>query len=265
MGKLERERGHFYNWYDTQSLRPLNPVYISTVDSGNLCGHLLTLRIALRALCAEPIIGARTLHGIDDTLRPSASKAQSTKDRRIDAFRQRLRDALSSRRAGDLPRHAHGDHANSARSAVADRHDSRHERCRREVWARALLDQCLDAKSRTAIPVAVSRKRGARRSARSATRLETAGTISELARVHAGLITHRDAADGTIACSPTSIRPLPGAALKSTRSPDAGEFAQMDFGMLYDKDRHLLTDRLLRRRPLHRSRGSTICSPPKRG
>ena len=44
MDSLERYRGHFYNWYDTQSLKPLTPLYVSTVDSGNLAGHLLTLR-----------------------------------------------------------------------------------------------------------------------------------------------------------------------------------------------------------------------------
>jgi hypothetical protein len=33
--KLERYQGHFFNWYDTQSLKPLKPLYISSVDSGN--------------------------------------------------------------------------------------------------------------------------------------------------------------------------------------------------------------------------------------
>ena len=50
MEALERHRGHFYNWYDTQSLKPLPPTYISAVDSGNLAGHLLTLRPGLLAL-----------------------------------------------------------------------------------------------------------------------------------------------------------------------------------------------------------------------
>ena len=40
--QLERYKGHFYNWYDTQDLRPLLPKYVSTVDSGNLAAHLLT-------------------------------------------------------------------------------------------------------------------------------------------------------------------------------------------------------------------------------
>ncbi len=40
MASLARFQGHFYNWYDTQYLQPLRPMYISTVDSGNLAGHL---------------------------------------------------------------------------------------------------------------------------------------------------------------------------------------------------------------------------------
>ena len=35
LGRLERYRGHLLNWYDTQSLEPLQPRYVSTVDSGN--------------------------------------------------------------------------------------------------------------------------------------------------------------------------------------------------------------------------------------
>ena len=41
--KLEQFRGHLYNWYDTRDLRPLEPPYVSSVDSGNLAGHLLTV------------------------------------------------------------------------------------------------------------------------------------------------------------------------------------------------------------------------------
>jgi len=68
MEALERHRGHFYNWYDTQSLKPLPPTYISTVDSGNLAGHLLTLRPGLLALPDHKILGARWLDGLSDTL-----------------------------------------------------------------------------------------------------------------------------------------------------------------------------------------------------
>ncbi|GGC88562.1 glycosyl transferase [Vreelandella lutescens] len=43
MQTLPRFRGHFYNWYATADVRPLDPRYVSTVDSGNLAGHLITL------------------------------------------------------------------------------------------------------------------------------------------------------------------------------------------------------------------------------
>ena len=69
MRALERYRGHFYNWYDTQSLKPLLPLYISTVDSGNLAGHLLTLRAGLTALPDQKILGPRLFEGLADTLR----------------------------------------------------------------------------------------------------------------------------------------------------------------------------------------------------
>ncbi len=64
---LERHRGHFYNWYDTRTLLPLPPLYVSTVDSGNLAGHLMTLRAGLLALGADPIVSARVFEGIRDT------------------------------------------------------------------------------------------------------------------------------------------------------------------------------------------------------
>ena len=47
---LERFEGHLLNWYDTRTLAPLPPAYISTVDSGNLAAALLTLSVALRRL-----------------------------------------------------------------------------------------------------------------------------------------------------------------------------------------------------------------------
>ena len=64
MEALERYRGHFYNWYDTQSLKPLQPIYISSVDSGNLAGHLLTLRPGLLTLADEPILCTQWFDGM---------------------------------------------------------------------------------------------------------------------------------------------------------------------------------------------------------
>ncbi len=75
MESLERYRGHFYNWYDTESLKPLRPNYISSVDSGNLAGHLLTLRPGLLALPDQKILGPRWFDGLSDTLNILADTA----------------------------------------------------------------------------------------------------------------------------------------------------------------------------------------------
>ncbi|MBK8496750.1 MAG: cyclic beta 1-2 glucan synthetase [Chitinophagaceae bacterium] len=68
MQQMERYRGHFYNWYDTRSLNPLLPKYISTVDSGNLAGYLLVLRQGLMAIPNQKILDKKYFTGLLDTL-----------------------------------------------------------------------------------------------------------------------------------------------------------------------------------------------------
>ena len=75
MEKLERYRGHFYNWYDTRTLKPLRPFYVSSVDSGNLAGALHTLRAGLLELKNQPIVSPRVLAGLQDTLAMVAAPA----------------------------------------------------------------------------------------------------------------------------------------------------------------------------------------------
>ena len=67
--KMERYKGHFYNWYDTESLNPLLPKYISTVDNGNLVGHLLVLKQGLLVIPHQKILGLKLFEGLRDTLR----------------------------------------------------------------------------------------------------------------------------------------------------------------------------------------------------
>ncbi|MBN1879666.1 cyclic beta 1-2 glucan synthetase [bacterium] len=69
MKRLEQHRGHFFNWYETRTLQPLLPLYVSSVDSGNLAGHLLTLGSGLREQAGEKIIPPQTFAGIHDTVR----------------------------------------------------------------------------------------------------------------------------------------------------------------------------------------------------
>jgi len=68
MEQLEKWNGHLYNWYDTQSLRPLRPGYISTVDSGNLIGYLITLTQGLHEYLRRPLVDQKFSDGIRDTL-----------------------------------------------------------------------------------------------------------------------------------------------------------------------------------------------------
>ena len=66
MEGLERHRGHLYNWYDTKTLVPLEPKYVSTVDSGNLAGHLIAAANSLENWINEAVDSATILNGLLD-------------------------------------------------------------------------------------------------------------------------------------------------------------------------------------------------------
>jgi cyclic beta-1,2-glucan synthetase len=68
MERMRRFRGHFYNWYDLHALRVLEPAYISTVDSGNLAGHLLALRQACLTMPDDPIFDTRVWRALEAAL-----------------------------------------------------------------------------------------------------------------------------------------------------------------------------------------------------
>jgi len=67
LAALERHQGHFFNWYDTLTLEPMRPRYVSTVDSGNLAGHLMTLGAGLLELPSRPLAGPHLFEGMADT------------------------------------------------------------------------------------------------------------------------------------------------------------------------------------------------------
>ena len=68
METLKRYQGHFFNWYATDTLEPLEPRYVSTVDSGNLAADLLLMRYALAEMANSPLIPPRFNDGILDTV-----------------------------------------------------------------------------------------------------------------------------------------------------------------------------------------------------
>jgi cyclic beta-1,2-glucan synthetase len=67
MGRMPRFRGHFYNWYDTTDLRVLDPAYVSSVDSGNLAGHLICVARACRDWAQVGPSDAALMDGLRDT------------------------------------------------------------------------------------------------------------------------------------------------------------------------------------------------------
>ncbi|WP_370655881.1 GH36-type glycosyl hydrolase domain-containing protein [Candidatus Deferrimicrobium sp.] len=97
MEPLARHRGHFYNWYDTQSLEPLLPLYVSTVDSGNLSAHLLTLRQGLLELPDHDILGERWVEGISDTFEVLVDAVDGPLPAPLAQFQEILESSFGSR------------------------------------------------------------------------------------------------------------------------------------------------------------------------
>jgi cyclic beta-1,2-glucan synthetase len=104
--RLERAHGHFFNWYDTQSLTPLQPIYLSTVDSGNLAASLVALKQSLLEKVSAPLWGAAVAHGLLDTLQLVEEAAALVHDEAARGERnESVRRQLSSLRhlAGQRP------------------------------------------------------------------------------------------------------------------------------------------------------------------
>lgn len=80
--RMELFRGHFYNWYSTSTLQPLEPKYISSVDSGNLAGDLIVLGSSCRELIHRRDLGTRIAPALKDTialLRESMAASEETR------------------------------------------------------------------------------------------------------------------------------------------------------------------------------------------
>jgi cyclic beta-1,2-glucan synthetase len=91
LDKLQKFRGHFFNWHDTRTLLPMWPQYVSVVDSGNLAGHLIALKQAALDLPDDKLFDSRVLDGLRDTV---AAIVQETSQ--IAVARQRT-DAITIR------------------------------------------------------------------------------------------------------------------------------------------------------------------------
>ena len=235
--KLPRHRGHFYNWYDTETLQPLPPNYISTVDSGNLAGHLLTLRQGLLAMADEPILARATFNGLADTLgvlqeswRAAGGDGGELKVA-LAAFRERLEAArtqppLSPRQAGRVL-----ESLATQAAAIASAWPAPETTAGSEIephWPTSLADACRVA-------------------------------CEELLFLVPSLVAGADTGAGPVQAA--AHAPMPTLRELSTQAADAlardrararieelerlahvaGQFALMEYEFLYDRARHLLS------------------------
>lgn len=151
MGRMERFRGHFLNWYDTETLEPLEPRYVSSVDSGNLAGNLIVLRSACRELLHTPITQWCWFDGVGDALAllreasaevaldPSGIAAMNAMETCLIKPEQNITLAGITHKLAELERHAQI-LANTFSEAGGDCQESRY-------WAQALW-ACLQSHRR---------------------------------------------------------------------------------------------------------------------
>ena len=241
MAALERHQGHFYNWYDTQYLKPLLPIYISTVDSSNLAAHLLTLRPGLLELTGAPIVSPRIWHGIDDTFQillndtegtAGATAAQLARAPELIHFADELEQAMEAPPATlsailatlkSLGRHADGFVATLETVPETTRN----------WWARALARQCRDAAHELTSQAPWLVTDGIDQA--TLAQLDAVPTLRQLAQ-----LTNPDAASA----QPWIVQASAHAAERIQQIEQlvlqAADFAKMEYGFLYDCATHLM-------------------------
>jgi cyclic beta-1,2-glucan synthetase len=96
--QLEQFRGHFYNWYNTSTLYPLEPKYVSSVDSGNMAGDLIAVANGCRALIQGSLGGNRMRAGTEDAIRLLRESLADISDepRTVTVTRKQLGDAADA-------------------------------------------------------------------------------------------------------------------------------------------------------------------------
>ncbi|MDP2892007.1 MAG: glucoamylase family protein [Bacillota bacterium] len=95
--KMSKWNGHLYNWYDTMTLKPLRPMYVSTVDSGNLAGYLIAGAETVKYLLGVPVFDPSKYKGMMDTLSVLAEyMSRNEADENIAPIQLALRSAMES-------------------------------------------------------------------------------------------------------------------------------------------------------------------------
>jgi cyclic beta-1,2-glucan synthetase len=123
--KLEHREGHLLNWFDTATLEPLEPKYVSTVDSGNLAAHLWTLRQACGDLLNAPFVRPETLEAAVDALGIAETASPPANIERMRASLATARELLAAGAATARSAIAAAcAQAEAVRASIADRDSS---------------------------------------------------------------------------------------------------------------------------------------------
>ncbi|MBB5371733.1 cellobiose phosphorylase [Janthinobacterium sp. K2Li3] len=235
MGELERYQGHFYNWYDTQTMKALQPLYISTVDSGNLSGHLMTLHPGLVELYDAPIFGTQLAHGI-------ATTAQVLQQCLVDEGHGRavpvIRDALALLQKPTAPDtlpewHAYLQRASAAAETLLSQAlpdgDTEGDSA---MWSGALARQCRTALAELLLLAPWSAQSGLDAA------FERVPTLRELANMEAPDGTPQELAALLAQGREQANRQLRDIAQAASQARD---FAQIEYAFLYNPSTKLLS------------------------
>lgn len=238
--KLDRYRGHFYNWYDTQSLKYLQPAYVSTVDSGNLAASLMTLRPGLLSLCDHPIVGERLFEGLRDTVEVLAETFKDTPPA-ISQFQNKVAAAC------DVPLAALGSLreildalSNSAQEIAAALNDESDEDAR--WWSQSLSQQCTAARDELIYLAPWTSSTGADEVLRKRTGISALSSLQDLASLDLPSLVGESVAEETrTQVELGSLRASQRISQIQSLAAESGEFARMDYTFLYNTRRHLLS------------------------
>ncbi|MDP2158527.1 MAG: glucoamylase family protein, partial [Nitrospirota bacterium] len=251
MESMERHRGHFYNWYDTQTLKPLLPMYISTVDSGNLAAHLLTLRAGLLALPDQKILGAKVFDGLNDTLKILTDSADGISPERSAHSRMaQLRKGLESA-CNSVPEtltaahHCLAELAASVSEVIdsldAPNADPAEPENEAKWWARALADQCRTALDDLMFLAPWMLHADFPDKLAEFPVIEKIPTLRELANLEVGAHGMRPWADAVRPYITEASRRAAERLMAIERlAMQSGELSRMDYDFLFDPTRHLL-------------------------
>ncbi len=218
MNSLERYQGHFYNWYDTRSLKPLRPLYISSVDSGNLAGHMLTLQQGLLTLPDQPILGPRLFEGIHDTLSVLIEQAGTSLPRQIVEFNKYFNAILKEHNITLVYLRKCLEKLSISSVEIVNAYTAeKDEQCK--VWANKLSRQCQSAFDELTYLVPRMTYTASPELMDKFPDINAVPTLREIAQTN-------DLAREWIDTINALVR-------------QSEEFANMEYGFLYDKSRHL--------------------------